>query len=333
MIEKNPGLAHYHDMEITTDLGRTNPVKGSVIALGSFDGVHLGHRAMLAQARAMADQLKAPLAVLTFEPHPRQVLRPQTPPFRLTTAARKAELLAQCGVDILYQVPFTPDLASCEPCEFEREILLRQLGVRGLITGGNFLYGRDRGGNFSTLSAFCSANGIAIEQADTARDGQGEPYSSTRVRQALADARPDHAAELLGRHHDVTFTVETGDQRGRALGFATANGRFGELVVPTYGIYAVRAWLRGCRDALPGVANLGIRPMWRLEEPIIEAHLFDFDREIYGETLRVALLAYLRPEQKFTGTAALVDQIARDCDNARTICARTALLESPGRSV
>ena len=316
-------------MRTVTHLSPTSPDQGRpIIALGSFDGVHLGHRAMLAQARLVADRLSAPLAVLTFEPHPRQVLRPGDPPFRLTAPARKAELLANCGVDVLYRMPFTPELASVEADTFERDVLQRQLGARGVVAGRNFLYGKDRRGSFASLAAFGSAAGIAVEQAHTARDGQGEPYSSTRVRQALLDARPDHAAELLGRYHDVTFTVETGDQRGRALGFATANGRFGELLVPAYGIYAVRAWLRGYAHALPGVANIGIRPMWRLSEPLIEVHLFEFDREIYGETLRVELLAYLRPEQKFTGTAALVEQIARDCDDARRACATATALET-----
>jgi riboflavin kinase/FMN adenylyltransferase len=305
--------------------GAVNPVeRGAVVALGNFDGVHLGHARVIATARELADSLGRPLGVVTFEPHPRQVLHAGGQAFRLTDPDQKAEALAALGVDVLYVLPFDTGLAALTPVEFERRILDEALGIEGLVVGEDFFYGRGRTGNFATLSAFGAQRGIPVMIAPTMRDEREEPYSSTRIRQALIDGRPDQAAGLLGRAWQVSFTVVKGDQRGRTLGYPTANGCFGELMIPAHGIYAVRIRLDG-HPLLLGVASIGIRPMWATPQPLIEVHIFDFDEDIYGQTLRVDLVAYLRPEAKFEGIPELVRQIETDCGNARLALANTAV--------
>ena len=313
-------------MRLSSDLISLAPAdRHAVVALGNFDGVHKGHAGLLAAGRALANERNAILGVLTFEPHPRQIFRPEDPPFRLTSAARRAELLEQAGVDIVYQVDFDRDFAVLDAAAFERTFLRDCLGATGIVTGGNFRYGAGRGGNFATLAAFGATHGIPVVSAPTMRDERGEPYSSTRVRQALLDARPDHAAALLGRNWDIDFTVEHGDKRGRQIGFPTANGRFGDLLAPAYGIYAVRTWIESEAEPVDGVASIGIRPMWQTPLPTIEVHLFDFDRDIYDAALRVELVAYLRPEAKFDGIETLVAQIGRDCAGARRALKSTGM--------
>ena len=291
--------------------------KGAVVAIGNFDGVHLGHASVIAQARALADGLNAPLGVLTFEPHPRTVFRPADPFFRLTTPAHKTTLLAALGVDRHYILPFSRELSLTGATAFETDILQAGLGIRGAVVGANFRYGQNRAGTFPTLQAAGERLGFVVEEAPAWRDERGEVVSSTRIRQALTEGRPAEAAHLLDRYWEIEAVVERGDQRGRQLGFPTANGLLGGLLRPAYGIYAVRARLAGEPAVLTGAANLGIRPMWETSDPLLETHLFDFDRDIYGRHLTVELVDYLRPEAKFNDIEALKQQMQRDCSAAK----------------
>ena len=291
--------------------------KGAVVAIGNFDGVHRGHASVIAQARALADRLAAPLGVLTFEPHPRTVFRPADPFFRLTTPAHKTALLAALEVDLHYVLPFSRELSLTSATAFETDILQAGLGIRGAVVGANFHYGQNRAGTFSTLQAAGEKLGFMVEEAPAWRDERGEVISSTRIRQALIDGRPAEAAHLLGRYWEIEAVVERGDQRGRQLGFPTANGLLGSLLRPAYGIYAVRARLAGEPAMLTGAASLGIRPMWETSEPLLETHLFDFDRDIYGQHLTVELVDYLRPEAKFEDIETLKRQMQRDCSAAK----------------
>jgi riboflavin kinase/FMN adenylyltransferase len=302
---------------LTTPFNLPETARGAVVAIGNFDGVHRGHGHVIGQAKALARELNAPLAVLSFEPHPRTVFRPADPPFRLTTPAHKAQLLEALGVDLYYVLPFSRELSLTSAEAFEMEILYDGLGIRGAVVGSNFRYGQNRTGTFPSLQAAGEKRGFVVREAPALRDERGEVVSSTRIRQALADGRPDEASPLLGRHWAIEAVVERGDQRGRQLGFPTANGLLGTLLRPAYGIYAVRASLAGEDAPLTGVASIGIRPMWETAEPQIETHLFEFDRDIYGRHLTVELIKYLRPEVKFSGIEALIEQIERDCSDAK----------------
>jgi riboflavin kinase/FMN adenylyltransferase len=303
----------------TTHFNLPESARHAVVAIGNFDGVHRGHAKVIAQAKQLAVDLNAPLAVLSFEPHPRTLFRPADPPFRLTSPAHKAQLLAGLGVDLLYVLPFSRELSLTSAAAFETAILHEGLGIRGAVVGSNFRYGQNRTGTFPSLQAAGERYGFIVQEAPAFRDERGEVISSTRIRQALADGRPAEAAQLLGRAWSIEAVVERGDQRGRQLGYPTANGLLGALLRPAYGIYAVRARLAGEAATLTGVASIGIRPMWETPEPLIETHLFDFDRDIYGRHLTVELIKYLRPEAKFDGIESLVAQIERDCEEAQLI--------------
>ena len=220
---------------------------------------------------------------------------------------------------MLFTLPFSREFSLRSAESFEREILAGAIGVRGVVAGANFHYGHNRSGTLSSLARAGQVNGFEVVEAPTLLDERGEAFSSTRIRQALGDARPDEAAHLLGRYWEIESVVEKGDQRGRQLGFPTANGSLGDLLRPAYGIYAVEARIGKRPDAKVhhGVASIGIRPMWRTDEPLIETHIFNFAEDIYGQHIRVSLVAYLRPEIHFESVDALTVQIARDCDEAR----------------
>ena len=306
---------------LTTSLDLPESARHAVVAIGNFDGVHRGHASVIAQAQRLATELDAPLGVLSFEPHPRTVFRPADPPFRLTSPAQKAELLAASGVELLYSLPFSRELSLTSAAAFESEILADGLGIKGAVVGSNFRYGQNRAGTFPALQEAGETHGFVVREAPAWRDERGEVVSSTRIRQALADGRPDEAAHLLGRPWSIEAVVERGDQRGRQLGYPTANGLLGPFLRPAYGIYAVRARIAGEPVAIDGVASIGIRPMWETPQPLIETHLFAFDRDIYGRHLRVELVSYLRPEIKFDGVEALIGQIELDCMAAKAALA------------
>jgi riboflavin kinase / FMN adenylyltransferase len=306
------------------------PLRGAVVAVGNFDGVHLGHRALIAEAIAQARALGAPMAVLSFEPHPQEyfkTLRQEggTESFRLTPLRIKARLLAELGVDAFFAVPFDAAMAARTADVFVQDVLVNGLGVRAVVVGADFVFGKGRGGNLATLEAAGAAHGFGVTPFHTVLAGAGEKISSTRIREALKAAHPLEAAKLLGRHWAVEARVEHGDGRGRTMGFPTANMHLGHCLQPAFGVYAVRATIFENDQIVErhnGVANFGVRPMYEVTVPLMEAHLFDFDGDLYGKHLSVELVDYIRPEMRFSGLPALIAQIAEDCQTARGILAR-----------
>jgi riboflavin kinase/FMN adenylyltransferase len=299
--------------------------RGAAVALGNFDGVHRGHRAVLDAARAVAEAKGAPLGVLTFEPHPRSFFQPATPPFRLTSPRTKADLLAAAGVDWLYQATFDRSFAAHDPEAFAAEVLCDGLGARAVICGYDFVFGKGRLGNTKVLEALGKRLGFAVTVVPPARNGDAA-YSSTVIRGLLQDGKPREAAEMLGHRWTIEGEVKTGDARGRTIGFPTANIELGAFLVPALGVYAVRAGLEmpdGNRAWAPAVANLGRRPTFDKRDILLEVHLIDFQGDLYGRRLWVEFVDYIRPEQKFSGLDALKAQITADRDKAKEILVRT----------
>lgn len=305
--------------------------KGSVVVIGNFDGVHLGHQVVIREAAAVARELKAPLAVLSFEPHPRAVFRPDDPPFRLTPFRIRARQLEALGIDIHVCLHFDLDFARRSADWFAQTVLAEGLGARHVAIGYDFCFGHNRQGNAETLLGYGRRHGFGVTVVTQASDESGGVYSSSRIRQLLKDGKPREAALLLGRPWEIEGRVEHGDKRGRQLNYPTANVMLNDYLRPAYGVYAVRAAVDegpvsgggadSAADAGPiwydGVANLGIRPMWQTDEPMLEAHLFDFSGDLYGRHLRVELVEYLRGEMKFDDIGALVRQMDRDSAEAR----------------
>ena len=293
-------------------------VRGGVVALGNFDGVHRGHRAVIGAALDLAEKLDAPAGVMTFEPHPRSVFTPDQPPFRLTPFRIKARLIEALSVDFLLMQHFDKPFAAHTAEEFIEQVLIGGLGVRAVVVGYDFCFGKGRAGNIEMLRARPEFETVTVD-AQSGLDGQA--YSSNLIRQALLDGKPERAATLLGRPWEIEGRVEAGDQRGRLIGFPTANLDLGDYMRPASGVYAVRAGIDRGGDTVwhDGVANLGHRPTFPTQDVTLEVHLFDFDGDLYGRHLRVALAGYIRPERKFDGLPALKAQIAQDCDTARSL--------------
>lgn len=301
---------------------QTGEKSGTVVAIGNFDGVHRGHRDVLAQVLAIKSARSLSSVVLTFDPHPREVLGGQAPA-KLTTIPRRIELLEQCGIDRVVVEPFTRDLASWSPERFVSELLVDRLGAKAVVVGENFRFGAKRAGNFDVLRGYGEKLGFDAVAARVSGDAEG-PFSSTRIRRALENGDVVGAAHVLGRWHRISGIVERGDALGRTIGFPTANLGSVEEVLPKNGVYAVRV-IRGASGAsgkgepsvLPGVMNIGVRPTVSGTKLRIEVHLLDFDEDLYGETLGVDFVARLRDEMKFDGLPALKAQIAKDVETAR----------------
>jgi riboflavin kinase / FMN adenylyltransferase len=297
--------------------------RGAVVAIGNFDGVHLGHRAVFAVVAEAAEAAAgAPRGVLTFEPHPRRVFRPDEPPFRLTPFRVKARLIEEAGIDVLYNLHFDLGFAQRTAENFVDEILVAGLGVRHVVVGYEFVFGYKRRGTAAFLMERGRALGFGVSVVSPAQqEGGGDVYSSTRIREHLQRGEPRLAAALLGRDWEVDGRVEHGDQRGRTIGFPTANVAMDEYLRPATGVYAVRAGLERSGRTVwhDAVANLGYRPTVHGTDLRFEVHLFDFDRDLYGQHLRVAFVDYIRPEKKFDGLPALKAQIAEDAARARQL--------------
>jgi riboflavin kinase / FMN adenylyltransferase len=299
-------------------------VRGAVVAVGNFDGVHLGHREVIAEAGRIAHAAGLPWAVLTLEPHPRSVFEPEAPPFRLTPFPVKQRLIESLGPELLVVIPFSLDFARTPPRAFVERVLIHGLGARHVVCGHDFAFGHGRKGTPELLLWLGDEFNFGFTCVQEAKDEDGEPYSASRIRDYLRHGRPGDAARLLGRPYEVEGEVVEGDRRGRTLGFPTANLRLREYLRPANGVYAVRARWRQAEDELvyAGVANLGLRPTFGGgAEPLLEAHLFEFAGDLYGRTLCVEFVDYLRPEKKFDGLEHLRAQIIEDCARARRVLA------------
>ena len=303
-------------MEIFRDWRSVPPrARGASVALGNFDGVHIGHAHVLTQTRQARPD--APLAVLTFEPHPRELFRPDDPPFRLTLAAERADALAALGVEYLFELPFNLDFAALSAAAFIAEVLARGVGAAHLACGWDFAFGNRRGGDARVLADGAAARGMGLTVVPPLADDHG-PVSSSRIRRLLQDGYPERAAAELGRPWSIRGEVAHGDARGRTVGWPTANVPLGRHLEPARGVYAVRARLPD-GSIRPGVANIGVRPTVGGTESRVEAHVFDWAGDIYGAEVSVALEAFLRPEKRFDSFPALVAQIAADADEARRV--------------
>ncbi len=299
--------------------GLPDAARGGTVALGNFDGVHLGHAHVLRTAHAARPD--APRAVLTFEPHPREFFRPDDPPFRLTLSGERAAALAALGVDLLYELPFDAAFSEITAARFVSEVLHDGISAKHLVCGPDFAFGHRRGGDVAFLAARAEALGIGLTVATPFGDASG-PISSSTIRRVLQDGYPERATALLGRPWSIVGTVAHGDARGRTIGFPTANIPLGRHLEPARGVYAVTARLPD-GSVRSGVANIGRRPTVSAgTESRLEVHLFDFAADLYGAELAVALHAFLRPERRFAGLEALRAQIAQDAAAARDLLDR-----------
>ena len=293
-------------------------LKGAVVALGNFDGVHLGHRQVIATAQARAATLGAPAAVLTFEPHPRIFFKPEEPLFRLTDETNKLRLLAAAGLTGAVVMTFDAALASLSAQDFVDRILIDRLAIAGAVVGSNFHFGRQRTGSPDFLVAEGKRRGFALDIVPVFTHG-GRPVSSGPIREALAGGNVGQAADLLGYPWFVAGRVIEGDKRGRELGFPTANLRLDPDCRLRYGIYAVRVGIGDQRYG--GVASFGRRPMFATPTPLLEVFLFDFSGDLYGRSIDVAFISWIREEMQFAGIAALIAQMDKDSAQARAMLA------------
>ncbi|MEO0501868.1 MAG: bifunctional riboflavin kinase/FAD synthetase [Pseudomonadota bacterium] len=294
--------------------------RGAVAAIGNFDGVHVGHQSVIDLARAAVPD--APLGILTFEPHPRSYFAPDAPPFRLMNPAARASRLEKLGIARLYELPFNAELAGLTPEEFARDVVADGLGLRHVVIGADFCFGKGRAGTATDLQAFGAGMGFGVTVAPLLEQSD-RTVSSTAIRQALSDGRTRDAAAMLGHWHRIEGPVIGGEQRGRKLGYPTANMSVDGLHLPAFGVYAV---LFDVLDgphagAYHGVASLGVRPMFGVNTPNLETFVFDFSGDLYGAAVSVALVAHLRGEENFDSVEALITQMDADSASARQILA------------
>lgn len=312
-------------MQIIRDYQFVTPEdRGASAAIGNFDGVHRGHQAVIDIARNRARELGVPLGVVTFEPHPREYFSPDGPPFRLMSARTRANRLEKLGVEKLYELNFNASLSNLTAREFARDVLAEGLGLKHVVVGEDFNFGKGRQGNARMLAEMGREMDFGVTIAPLVADANGE-FSSTAIRRALSDGHPEDAARMLGHWHRIDGTVVGGDQRGRDLGYPTANLLIDGLHPPKFGIYAVLVDVLGGphKGAYKGAASIGFRPTFGGDFPNLETYIFDFSGDLYGTEISVALVAYLRPEVRFTSLEALKRQIEEDCRKSR------AILENP----
>lgn len=294
--------------------------RGAAVAVGAFDGVHRGHQAVIAEAGTAARRLGAPLAVVSFDPHPRRFFQPGAAPFRLMTPDQMARALAPLGVDRLYLLPFDAEMAGMTDREFAERVLHRGLGIVHAAVGFDFTFGKGRSGSPQALADYGRQMGFSVSAAARVDDADGLKLSSSAVREALHAGDLNRAAAILGRPFAIRAPVIHGDKRGREIGAPTANMELGDYMRPAFGVYATRTRLPDGR-VLNGVASLGVRPMFRTDDPLLEVWLFDFSGDLYGQILETELIAFLRPEMTFDGLDALKVQIAADAEAARAVLA------------
>jgi riboflavin kinase/FMN adenylyltransferase len=289
--------------------------RGTSVAMGNFDGIHLGHQSVIAEAAK-----HGPLGIVTFEPHPREYFAPNAPPFRLMNAESRANRLAKLGVKHLFQLPFNAEMASLTPEDFARDVLSAGLGVGHVVVGADFCFGKGRAGKASDLQALGNTYGFGVTIADLIKT-EGREVSSTAIRHALAEGRPREAQTMLGHWHRIDGEVIHGEKRGRELGYPTANMSVNGLHLPRLGVYASLVEILTGPQAgrYIGASSLGVRPMFGENTPNLETYIFDFKGDLYGQHLSIGLIDYLRPEMKFDGLPGLLTQMAADCAKAREI--------------
>ncbi|MGP1353561.1 MAG: bifunctional riboflavin kinase/FAD synthetase [Parasphingopyxis sp.] len=298
-------------------------LRGGVIALGNFDGFHRGHQAVVGRAVHHAHDDKRPVIVATFDPHPVRHFQPDAPPFRLTTLDQREALFGEAGADAMMVFEFGDELAGTAAESFIEDILLDRFGVAGVVTGNDFVFGKGRKGDVVMLAEFAKSHGFFTEIAAPVNEGEAI-ISSSRIREALKAGDCETATHLLTRPFTIEGMVEHGAKNGRELGYPTANIRLGSYIRPKYGIYAVRGRLPDGR-LLNGAANLGIRPSFDPPVELLEPHFFDFDGDLYGETIAVELVSFIRDEAKFDTLDALKAQMAEDCAEAERRLTRHVL--------
>ena len=292
--------------------------RGAAAAVGAFDGVHRGHQAVIGAAREAADRLSAPLAIVSFEPHPRRWFQPEAAPFRLMTIGQMARALESQGVDRLHILPFDAEMAAMSDQAFARDVLADGLGLKHAAVGFDFTYGKGRTGSPEALTRAGHPLGFSVSVTDRVDDNSGLKLSSSAVREALAAGDMARAARILGRPFAIEGEVVHGDKRGRTIGVPTANVRMGDYMRPAYGVFATRTRLPDGR-LIDGVANLGVRPMFETPEPLLEVWLFDFTGDLYGQVVETLLIERLRGEMAFDGLDALKVQIDADARAARAV--------------
>ena len=294
--------------------------KGASAAIGNFDGVHLGHRSVIDLAQDKARDLGCPLGIVTFEPHPREYFAPDAPPFRLMSAMARQNRLEKLGVERLYELNFNAALSSLSARDFASDVIVNGFGLKHVVVGADFNFGKSRQGNSQTLVDMGAEMGFGVTIAPLIADAMGE-FSSTNIRNALSAGKPEDAARMLGHWHRIDGKVVSGDQRGRDLGYPTANLAIEGLHLPKFGVYAVLVdVLEGPhKGAYQGAASIGLRPTFGGEHPNLEVYIFDFSGDIYGTEISVALVAFQRPELKFDDLDALIAQIDEDCVESRRI--------------
>ena len=299
--------------------GVPDELRGGVVALGNFDGFHLGHQAVVNRAIQRAFHERRPVIVATFEPHPVKYFKPDVPPFRLTTLDQREALFAHAGADAMLVFEFGPALAQMDAEEFIAGVLAQRIGAAGVVTGDDFTFGKGRTGDVALLQRLGEQHGV-IAEAVAQVLVEGVRVSSGRVREALIAGDTGMATRLLSRDYAIEGVVQRGDALGRELGYPTANLSLSDYQRPKYGIYAVRVTLADGRE-LPGVASLGVRPTFEPPKELLEAHLFGFEGDLYGQRIEVALHAYIREEKKFESLDHLVAHMREDEAAARRLLA------------
>ncbi|MEM9468572.1 MAG: bifunctional riboflavin kinase/FAD synthetase [Pseudomonadota bacterium] len=293
-----------------------NEAKGCVIAIGNFDGVHRGHQALIAEAAKIAKEKNAKLGVLTFEPHPRRLFQPSLPPARLTPTGMKAHRLEAQHIDYLFSLEFDWDFASQTADDFIQNILIEGLEAKHIVVGDNFCFGQLRKGSPETIKKA----GIDVTIVEPILDENSEIISSSRIREALRKGNIEIANSLLGWNWEVSGTIVRGDRRGHELGYPTANVLLNDTLHPAYGIYASKVLIEGENEWRPAATNIGIRPMFEVEEGQVEAHILEFpDKDIYDRILRIQPIKRLRGEAKFNSLDDLIEQMGKDCQKTLEI--------------
>ncbi len=304
-------------MKLITDLtGITEKFENTVITLGNFDGLHKGHQELIRMVIRRAQETGGKSLVVTFRPHPLKILAPEKCPPLISIYEEKIKLIKKLGIDVLVKIPFTKEFASMTPRDFVKNILSDLLGAKEIFVGYNYRFGKGREGTIESLKAFGREFGFVVQEVEQVSIN-GETISSTKIRDLLKEGDVEHAARLLGRHYAITGVVIKGDGRGRTIGFPTANIAPKHSIMPANGVYAVKISARDkCYD---GVANVGLRPTFDQKDFTLEAHIFDFNEDLYGEEISICFIRRIREEKKFLNVEALIKQINADIETAKNI--------------